>query len=334
MEAIDKYIYAVTIRLPQKQREDIRKELRGLIEDMLDERCGSEPPGPEDVDDVLLELGPPNEMADRYKGKKRYLISPLMFDSYWSTAKVVLASVSIGLSVIFAVETIVEPFSILDHFVKWIVSLITVNVQALGWVTLVFALIDYYRPADDEIEDKSQEWHPRDLPDIPDATKHIKLSEPIAGMVFIALLLVVCFYSVELVGVYTFRDGVRNIIPFLDAGVFNRYLPLIALAAVFGLLNEGLKLFARKRTGKLLIWNIILRSLSAGVLAIVFIDGSIWNPLFMEQLAASGLVAPGSGGFAAVEQLWNQWTRYFIIIIFIFLIIDIVTEAIRWYKAR
>lgn len=39
MELIDRYIYAVTKKLPQKQREDIEKELRTLIDDMLEERC-------------------------------------------------------------------------------------------------------------------------------------------------------------------------------------------------------------------------------------------------------------------------------------------------------
>lgn len=41
MEQIDRYIYAVTKRLPQLQRDDIAEELHGLIEDMLDEYAQS-----------------------------------------------------------------------------------------------------------------------------------------------------------------------------------------------------------------------------------------------------------------------------------------------------
>ena len=40
MEMINRYIYAVTQKLPQSQRKDIADELRGLIEDMLEERAG------------------------------------------------------------------------------------------------------------------------------------------------------------------------------------------------------------------------------------------------------------------------------------------------------
>lgn len=35
MAMIDRYIYAVTEKLPQTERQDIASELRGLIEDML-----------------------------------------------------------------------------------------------------------------------------------------------------------------------------------------------------------------------------------------------------------------------------------------------------------
>lgn len=34
MEMIDRYIYAVTQRLPEQQRADIKQELIGLIEDI------------------------------------------------------------------------------------------------------------------------------------------------------------------------------------------------------------------------------------------------------------------------------------------------------------
>ena len=38
MDLINRYIYAVTQKLPESQRADIEKELHGLIEDMLEDR--------------------------------------------------------------------------------------------------------------------------------------------------------------------------------------------------------------------------------------------------------------------------------------------------------
>lgn len=334
MKMVEKYIYAVTSRLPEKQRGDIRKELEGLIEDMLEERSGQASPSAQDIEAVLLELGPPDALADSYRGKSRSMISPLMFDSYWSTVKIVLASVSIVLSVIFAIETIVQPVQILEYFVKWIVSLITVNVQAFGWVTLVFFVIDYCRPGDEELKSKSKEWKPQDLPDIPDAKKQISLCDPISGIVFIILFLVVCFYSIDLLGVYRFHDDVRTVIPFLDAAVFNRYLPFIVLAAVIGLSVEGLKILIRKRTGKLLVWTLVLRFVSTGILIAIFMDSAIWNPVFLEQLATVYMIIPGSEGFDTVSQIWQKGTANFFVIMLIFLVIDFATETYKWQQAK
>lgn len=55
MEMMERYIYAVTRKLPQSQREDIGKELRGLIEDMLEERVPIGTVTEKDLEDVLID---------------------------------------------------------------------------------------------------------------------------------------------------------------------------------------------------------------------------------------------------------------------------------------
>ena len=64
-DLIERYIYAVTKQLPKKNREDVSMELRGLIDDMLSERCAVEPTE-RDVRDVLTELGTPRELYAKY----------------------------------------------------------------------------------------------------------------------------------------------------------------------------------------------------------------------------------------------------------------------------
>ena len=56
-DLIERYLYAITRHLPSAQRSDVAEELRTLISDMLDERCGSLPPTAKDVRVVLTELG-------------------------------------------------------------------------------------------------------------------------------------------------------------------------------------------------------------------------------------------------------------------------------------
>lgn len=75
MEWIERYIYAVTKRLPESQREDVASELRSLIEDMLDERKQSEAATAQEIEEVLMELGHPSLLAQKYRGKDRVLIA-------------------------------------------------------------------------------------------------------------------------------------------------------------------------------------------------------------------------------------------------------------------
>ena len=78
---IERYIYAVTRELPEQYRAEIADELEALINDLL---TGMDMDVPEErkVEAVLRELGNPKELANRYRGKERYLIGPKLFEQY------------------------------------------------------------------------------------------------------------------------------------------------------------------------------------------------------------------------------------------------------------
>lgn len=67
MDLIKRYVYAVTKELPESQREEIRLELTSLIEDMVQER------GEGSVESILLELGDPKRLAEKYREKPKYI---------------------------------------------------------------------------------------------------------------------------------------------------------------------------------------------------------------------------------------------------------------------
>lgn len=56
--------------------------MQSLIEDMLEERIPAGQASKEDVESVPLELGRPNELAAKYRGYERYLIGPMLLDTY------------------------------------------------------------------------------------------------------------------------------------------------------------------------------------------------------------------------------------------------------------
>ena len=75
-DLIQRYIYAVVRYLPLKSHVEVEKELESLISEMLEERCGDIAPTEKDVRIVLLELGSPEELAEKYGGdESRSLIS-------------------------------------------------------------------------------------------------------------------------------------------------------------------------------------------------------------------------------------------------------------------
>jgi hypothetical protein len=73
---IERYVYDVTRRLPEKEQEDVRKELTANIYDMLPIQAGEEA-----VKTVLLNLGPTYDLAEQYRQKPNYLISPATYSS-------------------------------------------------------------------------------------------------------------------------------------------------------------------------------------------------------------------------------------------------------------
>lgn len=175
MELVEKYIYAVTHRVPQSQRADIAQELRGLIEDMLGERTNGRPVAQEDVESVLLELGHPKDLADKYRGTKRYLIGPELFPPYITVMKIVFFALLVAMSVVFVIESMVEPQSVMEHIFGYVTSVVSASMQAFVWVTIGFAIAQYKGAAPIAgIAEESENWSPSDLPPVPEQKKRIK----------------------------------------------------------------------------------------------------------------------------------------------------------------
>ena len=336
MEIIDRYIYAVTQRLPEPQKKDIKLELQGLIEDMLEERASAGQASREDAESVLKELGHPNALVAKYRGyNDRYLIGPSMFEPYFTTLKIVLSSIGIALTVLFAIELIVKTSDVLERFTEYVVSLVNVGAQGFGWVTVIFAWIDYRRRKDTAGSvDSHKEWKPSDLPRIPDQHTRIKLSEPIAGIIFTVLFMVICFYSIDLLGIWRFQEGARTVIPFMNADVFQTYMPVVWGLAALGILKESIRIIARNRSGKLLAFHIVTSIVATVIMCVVLADPGIWNPDFIQEMEAAGLLSAGGEDYDTVVSIWTGVSEWLVGLIALFSAIDILSESYKWYRVK
>ncbi|GEL76503.1 HAAS signaling domain-containing protein [Tenuibacillus multivorans] len=332
MKMIDRYLYAVSKRLPPSQREDISEELRGLIEDMLDSKVGDREATEQDVEEVLVALGSPSELAAKYGGVKESLIGPRLYYTYISVIKVVLFSILLAMGVVFAIEIIMDPVSILEHFIDFITNTITVAVQALLWVTVCFVIADYngWNPRS-LTKGTHYKWSPKDLPIIPDPKKQIKRSESIIGIIFSILFLIFVTFSNHLIGMFFFEnDDLVGVAPFLDQDVIGQYLPIIYLIVAVGVLKECLKLIIGKWTKNLAIFNLLINGVILALIFILLKDNLIWNPHFMQDLTQLSDVEPGTEIYSTIEKIWDNSRLGLVVVFLIGVLIDTV---ISFYKA-
>ncbi|GAA0375135.1 HAAS signaling domain-containing protein [Bacillus horti] len=339
MELIDRYIYAVTERLPEKQRDEIKKELKGLIDEMLEERLAGhqiDQVTQEDVENVLQELGNPKELAAKYRGYDRYLIGPMFYGSYLSTLKVVLLSISILVTVMFAIDTFFASVGALEQLVSYFASIFTVGAQAFFWVTVIFAWMEYRQGNERSSLDNKKvgEWSLTELPQIPSEQAKIKMSEPIFGIFFAVLFTAISLYAVEWFGIWRFEEGSRSVISFLNAEAFHTYLPLIWGVAALGILKACVQIIARKRSTRLLGFNIIVSVVIVVLTAIIFSDSSIYNADFVQQMVSAGILSPAGEGYSTLSAIWDGVAGWTVVLVVIFTLIDLATDAYYTYRAK
>ncbi|BCB03620.1 HAAS signaling domain-containing protein [Bacillus sp. KH172YL63] len=328
MEMIEKYIYAVTSRLPQSQREEIGKELRGLIHDMLEER------GDEEVKEVLLELGSPREMADQYRGTGRYLISPTLFQHYTSVLKIVLGSILIALCTVFIVETILEPVRIIHHLFGLMGSIFGVCLQTFAWITIVFAFLEYKQVIPEDMKrGQNKAWKPEDLPPIPTKQKKIKRGEVLTGLIFSIVILIAFVSSTEFLGVPVFKeDELKGIAYFLNRDTYENFLPAIYLIVGLSIAKESMKLIIGRWTGKLAVLILIMNVITLMTGLFLLRDGAIWNPSFVEELYSLNEWNVMEASRGEIHAIWVQAKEWVRIGFVLTLLIETVSALYKGFK--
>lgn len=328
MEMIDRYVYAVTQRLPAKQRADIEMELRGLIEDMMEERRDEGGSAEEVARETLLSLGEPGELANRYRGGPRYVVPPEMLDVYLLLLKIVGSSALFGLGLVFVIRAVVDPMQALDYFIDYVVSIFSgVIPHTIGWVTLVFLILSLTGTKWEVGMNK--EWTPEELPPIPDPKRRIHPSEPIAALLFTPAFLIVFFGFLHLVGLPVRAGGnPLVIVSYFEEAALHAYWPgVVALSAVVAVMNVY-KLMKRRWTKRLAWANVAYQLVYFGFLALVFTDPAVFNPAFIEQLVQAGVLNEGGAG----EAFWANAKQWLIYIAAPFVVWDIAQTLYRVYR--
>lgn len=237
---IDRYIATATGHLPEASRTDAARDIRVMVDELVEARVAAGEDADTATTTVLNELGDPASVARSFESRPRYLIGPRHFEQYLSLMKVLLGWVPItAFLALLAINVLTDDRSMIDSLVQGGLdaagTAFVIAAQIAFWVTLTFAILEWFEPSGDEPE-PATDWTVADLPaELP--KRQIGLGEAAWGIGIVvltgALLVVQHMRGIE---AFVRSDGVRDtldgrVVPFLNPDI-----PTWMVAATFALL--------------------------------------------------------------------------------------------------
>ncbi len=188
MNLINRYVSEVGKHLPLVMgREDIEKELRSTLEDMLEERAEKEGRAADEAMEIelLREYGAPQKVAETYNPHP-YLIGPRIFPFFLMILKITFFGIAVGLSVVTIIQLITEiatwEHDYIQIILQGVARMIEVAMSAFGYIVVTFAIIERFVP-DFKVDIEEQKWDPTSLTKEP-APHSAKRGELITEIVF------------------------------------------------------------------------------------------------------------------------------------------------------
>ncbi len=285
----DRYIWAVQRSLPEDQREDIDRELRGTIADTIDGKIESGSTPADAERETLAELGDPYKLAWGYADRPLHLIGPALFPDYIRLLRVLyfvvlpIVVVVVFLSLLLAKSLEGEP--LWGAFGPiWPVAF-GVAVHLGFWTTLVFAVLERTTPQGRTVTS----WDPSTLPQIP-VKGTIRALDTGAAVVWLTL------YVVALIAQQFFspvRDSSGDLLPVINPGLWSFWLPYFIGLAVLEMVFALVLFRTRRWTIPLAIVNTVLAAAFAIPAIILLQGGDVMNSQFAARLDLGDLFAEG-----------------------------------------
>lgn len=275
-DIIERYIYAVTKRMPRKQQEDVTLELKGLIEDMLTERCGGEQPTEKDIQAVLTELGSPYELYAKYdEDADKCLIGQPHYSIYKYVLKTMSIPFAVGLAIAGVVLQVMEPVGWFVFLENWIGMLMEGLFFGFAAVTLVFAVM-YHKGMD-----LGAKFDLNDLPSMPEKKQRISRVETSFNIGLLVALAGILLVVPQCFGIKHDTYGWITIFD-LEA------MAASALAIGFGFLaaitGEIVKLIEARYNKKVAAITLVTNLVQVVCVAWWLKGHSVMNPDFMAKL--------------------------------------------------
>lgn len=313
MDLKEKYIYAVVSKLPKEQREEIAEEVRMLIDDMMGDNDEKR------LEDVLLELGDPSKLADKYREHSRYLIGPKYYNNYIYTLKIVIFTVIVCTSISAFIGILDDNY--INFLTNYISNTLSACIYAFTLVTVIFVLLEYKG-----VELGNKEWSLKDLPPVPHKKAIISRKGTIIGIIFTTAILVILY--LELFGIFIPKENDGFVlIPIFNYENLYNFKIVIVVFFLLALLKEVLKLIYGKWNLQLAILISIITIINAFMFVIVLSNNDVWNLNLTSDIANTLNISQEKIKFS-----FDDIIDYVIIIGILGFIIDIIVTMYKGYK--
>jgi hypothetical protein len=300
MKLIERYLEEIGTYLPKDLRETVSTELRANLESSVESRLAESPAlSPAQAEaEVLKELGPPHEVADRYVPRPRVLFGPRLYPAFIRTMKIAIA-VLVGLAALGVVVDLSDSISIVSIGRSLIAALSSVLIGSLvilGIAVVVFSVIERTAVLPPPTR---EEWDPGSLPEIEDPDK-VSIGDRVASIAFLVVALVVLNFFRQWIGAHVTSNEESGWIPLLGP-VFESQLWLLNVCLVLDLVVNFLVLLKWR-------WTTALRwaSFAVNCLYLTWLGRIAFGPSILEVdpawMASHGWSAEAIEGY---EELFS-----------------------------
>lgn len=280
----DRYVTATVRSLDDEQRDEVERELRTTIEDMIDGRLEAGASSrPEAEREVLVELGDPVRLAAGYSGRPLHLIGPALYPD-WRRVVTLLLSTVVPIAAVLTV--VVRLFTddvaadgVGPAFASGAGTALWTALHVTFWTTLAFAVLERAQPGRSVLG-----WTPEQLPDSTEGRRSVARNELIGSLVALLLMALALVWQQTSSPVRV--DGAA--VPVLDPALWSSWLPvLLALLSAQGVVVVVAYRHGRW-TGATVGANAALDVVTAAILIWLAQTDQLFDPRFVAALVEGG----------------------------------------------
>lgn len=277
----DRYVHAVLRSTPDARRDEIGRELRSSIADMVEARVDAGASAGDAEREVLTDLGDPGALAAQYAGRPLQLIGPRYFLTYWRLVLKLLTWIPAAVALVVLTVSMIADQDAAKAIGEGVSAGVQVAFHVLFWTTLAFAILERL-----DVDAGLPEWTVDSLPEAPQE-REITLVDTVASVVFIGLFVVV------LVG-QNFRSWVQgpdgdDVAP-LDPDLWSGWLPFLVGVLVVNVVVEVWKYRVGRWTWPLAGAMAVVSAAFALSVAWLAWNERLFNPAFVDAVGMSSTV--------------------------------------------